>query len=127
MKILITNWFRKWLKKVSLEKGDLISAAKSLNINPESSVSLGSGLYKVRIKRKYQGKSGGYRTLLVFKKGKLTLYVYGFSKKEKGNIEQDELKLFKKLSKDILSMNERELNHQIKSGGFIDLEANNEK
>jgi len=115
------------LKKVNIEIGDLISSAKTLNKNPESSVSLGSGLYKVRIKRKYQGKSGGYRTLLVFKKEKLTLYVYGFSKNERDNIDQDELKLFKKLSKDILSMNDKELSNQIKSGSFIDLEDNNEK
>lgn len=127
MKILITNWFRKWLKKVKIEKGDLILSAKTLNKNSESAVSLGAGLYKFRIRRKYQGKSGGYRTLLIFKKEELALYVYGFSKNEKDNLEQDELKLFKKLSKDILLMNDQEINNQIKSGSFIDLEVNNEK
>lgn len=127
MKILITNWFRKWLKRVNIELGDLISSAKKLNENPESSVSLGAGLYKVRVKRKHQGKSGGYRTLLIFKKDRLILYVYGFSKNEKDNIEQDELKLLKKLSKDILMMSGKELSRQINNGSFIDLEANNEK
>jgi len=77
MKILITNWFRKWLNRVKIEIGDLISSAKTLNENPKSSVSLGAGLYKVRIRRKHKGKSGGYRTLLIFKKDKLILYVYG--------------------------------------------------
>jgi len=61
MKILITKWFGKWLQKVTMKTGDLISSAKYLNENPESSVSLGSGLYKVRVRRKHQGKSGGYR------------------------------------------------------------------
>ena len=115
------------MKKVNIEIGDLISSAKTLNKNPESSVSLGAGLYKIRIRRKYQGKSGGYRTLLIFKKDKLILYVYGFSKNEKDNIEQDELKFFKKLSKDILMMSDDEVINQIKSASFIDLEANNEK
>ena len=127
MKILITRWFGKWLKKVNMEMGDLISSAKYLNDNPGSSISLGSGLYKVRIRRKHKGKSGGYRTLLVFRKEKLALYVYGFSKNEKDDLEQDELKLFKKLSKDILSMNDQEIINQIQSGSFIDLEAKNEK
>jgi len=127
MKILITKWFLKWLKKVKIENGDLISSAKTLNKNPDFAVSLGAGLYKVRIRRKYHGKSGGYRTLLIFRKEKLALYVYGFSKNEKDNLEQDELKFFKKLSKDILSMNEQEIINQIKSGSFIDLETNNEK
>jgi len=127
VKILITRWFQKWLKRVNIEIGDLISSVAILNKNPESSVSLGSGLYKVRVKRKNKGKSGGYRTLLIFRKEKIALYVYGFSKSEKNNLEQDELKLFRKLSKDILSMNNHELNNQIITGSFINLEANNEK
>jgi len=33
-----------------------------------SDVSLGSGLYKVRLALQGKGKSGGYRTLLIYKK-----------------------------------------------------------
>ncbi len=122
MKILITNWFNKWLKKISIDKAELISSAKILNEIDETAVNLGSGLYKVRIKRKYQGKSGGYRTLLIFKKDELILYVYGFTKNEKDNLDKDELKLFKKLSKDIMRMSKEEILNQIKSGSFINLE-----
>ncbi len=122
MKILITNWFNKWLKKISIDKAELISSAKILNEIDETAVNLGSGLYKVRIKRKYQGKSGGYRTLLIFKKDELILYVYGFAKNEKDNLDKDELKLFKKLSKDIMRMSKEEILNQIKSGSFINLE-----
>ncbi len=122
MKILITNWFRKWLKKVNIENDDLISSANIITENDETAVNLGSGLYKVRIKRKYQGKSGGYRTILIFKKDELILYVYGFAKNEKDNLDKDELKLFKKLSKDIMRMSKEEILNQIKSGSFINLE-----
>ena len=122
MKILTTNWFNKWLKKISIDKAELISSAKILNEIDETAVNLGSGLYKVRIKRKHQGKSGGYRTILIFKKDELILYVYGFAKNEKDNLDKDELKLFKKLSKDIMRMSKEEILNQIKSGSFINLE-----
>ncbi len=127
MKILITNWFRKWLNKVNIENDDLISSANIINENDETAVNLGSGLYKIRVKRKHQGKRGSYRTLLILKKEKLILYVYGFAKNEKDNLEKDELKYFKKLSKDIIRMSEEELLIQIKSGSFIDLEKNYER
>ena len=105
----------------------MLSSAQAVNENPEFSVSLGAGLYKIRIKRKHQGKSKGYRTLLIFKKDRLLLYVYGFSKNERDNIEPDELKLFKKLSKDILLMGDTEIHHQMKNGAFINLEDRHEK
>lgn len=127
MKILITNWFKKWLKKVNIEKDDLISSANIMNKNNGTAVNLGSGLFKIRVKRKGQGKRGSYRTILIFKKDKLILYVYGFAKNEKDNLEKDELKLFKKLSKDIIRMSDDELFNQIKLGSFINLEKNNEK
>ena len=83
MKILITSWFQKWLKKVNIDKDDLFSSAEFINENDETAANLGSGLYKIRIKRKYQGKRGGYRTLLILKKDKLLLFVYGFAKNER--------------------------------------------
>ena len=73
MKILITNWFRKWLKKVNIENDDLISSANIINENNETAINLGSGLYKIRVRRKHQGKRGSYRTILIFKKDKLVL------------------------------------------------------
>ncbi len=127
MKILATKWFRKWIKKAKIEIVDLISSANIINNNPQTSISLGSGLYKVRIKKEHQGKRGGYRTLLIFKQDELVVYVYGFSKSEKDNLEKDELKMFKKLSKDILNMENKELLNQIFLGSFIDLEKNHEK
>ncbi len=127
MKILATKWFRKWIKKAKIEIVDLINSANIININPQTSISLGSGLYKVRIKKEHQGKRGGYRTLLIFKQDELVMYVYGFSKSEKDNLDNDELKMFKKLSKDILNMKNKELLNQTFLGSFIDLEKNHEK
>ncbi len=56
MKILITNWFRKWLKKVNIENDDLISSANIINENNETAINLGSGLYKIRVRRNIKEK-----------------------------------------------------------------------
>ena len=58
---------------------------------------LGGGVIKQRIARLGQGKSGGFRTLIVFRAGVRAVFVHGFAKNEKGNIGPDELVALKRL------------------------------
>jgi hypothetical protein len=60
-------------------------------------VDLGGGVIKQRIARPGQGKSGGYRMLTVFRAGARAVFVHGFAKNEKENIEKDELAAIKEL------------------------------
>jgi hypothetical protein len=43
---------------------------------------LGGGVIKQRIARPGQGKSGGFRTLIVFRVGTRAIFVHGFAKNE---------------------------------------------
>ncbi len=36
-----------------------------------------------------------YQTIIIFKKGDKSFFVYGFAKSQRNNIEEDELKVFK--------------------------------
>ena len=49
-------------------------------------VDLGGGVYKMRLARSGEGKSGGYRIIVFFRRGSRTFYAYGFSKAEMDNI-----------------------------------------
>ena len=72
--------------------------------NPESGVSLGGGLRKVRVGREGGGKSGGYRTLFVFGGVHLPLFLVGvFAKNEKGNLSKAEQAHLVQLSKTLLA------------------------
>lgn len=52
---------------------------------------LGGGLIKQRVARPGKGKSGGYRTVIVYRRGELAVFLVGFAKSERANIEDDEL------------------------------------
>ena len=52
---------------------------------------LGGGLLKQRIARPGQGKSGGYRTVIAFRRGDLAIFLFGFAKSDSDNIDGDEL------------------------------------
>ena len=62
-----------------------------LAANPESGVSLGGGLRKVRVPRSGGGKSGGYRTIHVFGGTHMPLFLLTvFAKNEKDNLSRAE-------------------------------------
>ncbi|KUR74142.1 type II toxin-antitoxin system RelE/ParE family toxin [Novosphingobium sp. Fuku2-ISO-50] len=75
-----------------------------LAANPESGVSLGGGLRKVRIAREGSGKSGGYRTIYVFGGNSMPLFLLTvFAKNEKGNLSPPEQAAAVALSKQLLT------------------------
>ena len=65
---------------------------------------LGGGVIKQRIARPGQGKSGGFRTLIVFRAGTLAIFVHGFAKNEKDNIEREDLAAIKRLAAEMLAL-----------------------
>ena len=66
----------------------------------EAVADLGGGVYKIRLARPGEGKSGGYRVIVFFMSEKRTFYHYAFPKSSRGNIDQGELRSFQKNSKD---------------------------
>jgi hypothetical protein len=82
---------------------------------------LGGGVIKQRIARPGHGKSGGFRTLLVFRMGSRAIFVHGFAKNEKDNIEKDELVALKKLAGELLAYDDRTLARVIATGALVDV------
>lgn len=67
---------------------------------------LGGGVIKQRIARKGGGRSGGFRTIILFRRETLAIFVYGFGKKARDNIRSDELKAFRRLAAVMLQLDE---------------------
>lgn len=65
---------------------------------------LGGFLYKKRVARPGSGKSGGYRTLISAHIGRRYVFLHGFSKNEKANITQNEMKALQYAGKVFLGL-----------------------
>jgi hypothetical protein len=65
---------------------------------------LGGGVFKQCVARAGEGKSGGFRTIVLFRGGTHVFYVYGFAKNAKANISRSELAAFRKLANIFLSL-----------------------
>ena len=122
MKKLSTKWFRKWAKKANLSNQDMLDAINNLE-KGLSAVDLGGNLYKIRIKRGNRGKSAGFRTIVVYKKEDKTVFLYGFGKNERPNIDKSELQYFKKLGNDLLALDIKQVTDSIAKQILFDLEV----
>lgn len=121
MKRLSTKWFQKWCKKAKLSKQNLLDAISNLE-EGLSTADLGSNLFKVRVKREHSGKSSGFRTIILFRADDRAVFLFGFGKNEKENIDKNELQYFKKLGKDLLSLNSEQLEMAISKKVLFNLE-----
>jgi len=119
---LKTKWFNKWAKKNAVADKSLQKTIENLS-NNLGTTDLGSGLYKIRTPKLGQGKSGGFRTIVVFREADIAIFVYGFAKTDKDNLDKEELKYFKRLAKDLLKIESNKYSELIKQGSFISLKV----
>jgi hypothetical protein len=84
---------------------------------------LGGGVIKQRIARPGQGKSGGFRTLIVFRASTRAIFVHGFAKNEKDNIEKDELVGLKKLAAELLAYDDKTLARVVALGMLLEVKC----
>ena len=81
---------------------------------------LGGGVFKQRVARKGGGKSGGFRTLLLFRAGRHTFFVDGFAKNERENIGPKEVKGLKLLADEMLSFSLGQIRKAVAAGELIE-------
>jgi hypothetical protein len=70
---------------------------------------LGGNLIKQRVARSGSGRSGGYRTVVAFRASQRSVFLYGFAKSERDNIDDRELADLKKLARHYLGYSDAQI------------------
>jgi hypothetical protein len=122
MAVYKTRWFDRWARKEELDASSLCGAVQEM-INGLVDADLGGGLVKKRVGRAGQGKRGGYRTLVATNKGNRWVFVFGFPKNERGNIDKDEAEALKKLAAHLLSLTPQALGKAEQAGELIEVDC----
>jgi hypothetical protein len=113
-------WFRRFARKARLSDQALCEAvlrAERGLIDAE----LGGGLIKQRVARAGGGRSGGYRRLLVFRSGSMSVFVFGFAKSERDNIGPDDEVALKALAKVLLGLDGSNLRKLVDNGTLFEV------
>ena len=79
---------------------------------------------KQRIARPGGGKSGGFRTIILFQVRGRAFFVHGFAKNEQDNIRDDELAAFRMLAAELMTYDDVALARAIANGTFIEVIGN---
>lgn len=120
MSIYNTRWFDRWARKQGLPASSLCAAVREMTAGLVDA-DLGGGLVKKRVSRPGQGKSGGFRTLVATNKGDRWVFVFGFPKNERSNIDKDEEEALKKLATHLLSLTAEALAQAQRAGEILEL------
>ena len=120
MRVFVTKWFARFMRVHSLEQLKLLEAIAEVQ-KGLTDADYGGGVLKKRVAREGEGKSGGYRTIIIYKIGTRAFFVYGFQKSSKDNLRVDELKQYKKLSSVYLQLTEAELKKLISLGELTEI------
>jgi hypothetical protein len=115
MRIFKNAWFDKFARKAHITDGMLVDAVRRAELGLIDA-DLGGGLIKQRLARPGRGKSGGYRTLVLFRSGERAVFVFGFSKNDRANVSVEEEVALKKAAKLVLGLPDDAINREVQSG-----------
>jgi len=122
----MTKPFARFARKARIHERDLWETACQVNAGAIDA-NLGGGVIKQRIARAGEGKSGGSRSIVLFRFKGRAVFVFGFEKKDLGNIKADELEAFKELADVILGYSDAEIAMRVADGALIEIRPPEEK
>jgi hypothetical protein len=102
VRIFKNKSFSRFARKARLEDSALRQAVANIE-RGLIDADLGGGVIKQRIARAGGGKSGGFRTIVLFRTQTRAFFVYGFAKSGQDNIRDDELAAFRMLAAELLN------------------------
>lgn len=119
-RIFKTRWFERFARKEKIRDLALVDAVVRAD-KGEVDADLGGGVIKQRIARPGQGRSGGYRTIIFFRRSERAVFAYGFAKSERANIDADEEKQFKEAARHVLRLTGKQIEELVKRGDFVEV------
>jgi len=122
MRIFKTKPFARFASREGIADEELCEAAYRAE-RGLIDADLGGGVIKQRLAREGQGKSGGFRSIVLFRRGSKAFFVYGFAKSNRDNIRRDELKAFRKLAGELLTLDDKALAAAMTNGTIMEIEC----
>lgn len=115
------GWFERFARKERLADSALRQAVQRVE-SGLIDADLGGGVIKQRVVRPGKGKSGGYRTLILFRRGDRAIFAFGSAKSAQANISKADLRLLKHSAAEALGWSGDELDRLVASGTLVEIE-----
>jgi len=123
MQIFKTKWFQRWAAREALTDSALLVAVEEIRQGLVDA-DLSGSVVKKHIGTRGRGQSGSVRTLLAFQLDDKAFFIYGFSKNERSNVSQKELKALKLLAAELLGYTNAALGKAMRADELIEVNIN---
>jgi hypothetical protein len=115
VRVYKTKWFERFARRERISDSSLCDAVQRAERGLVDA-DLGGGVIKQRVARPGQGRSGGYRVLIAYRHDVKAVFLYGFAKSSRDNVEDDELDTLRDIAKAWLGADARQLARAIAEG-----------
>lgn len=126
MRIFITKWFRRFARKQRIADDELVDAIDRAE-RGLIDADLGRSLIKQRVARPGQGARSGYRVFATYRAGELAFFTYGFPKKERDNISDDELEGLQEAGEVLLGLSKAKVATALEEGELFEIEVDDDE
>jgi hypothetical protein len=117
VRVFKIRWFARFARSERIDDKSL-SEAIARATRGLVDADLGGGLIKQRVARQGRGRSGGYRMIVAFRMRKRAVFLYGFAKNERDNIEPDELEDLRLVARAWLEATSEKIEAALKDGAL---------
>jgi hypothetical protein len=114
-----TAWFSKAARKARIKDDELCEAIQE--VMDGQADDLGGGVFKKRLNKNL------HRSIILAKGGRYWIFEYLFAKKDRANIEDDELKDFRILAKSYSTLNAQQIARLLEDKDLTEICHGNEK
>ncbi|MDO8380911.1 type II toxin-antitoxin system RelE/ParE family toxin [Phenylobacterium sp.] len=112
-RVFRTAWFTKAARKARIEDGELCAAVRAAMAGQADD--LGGGVFKKRLDKNRS------RSIILAKGRRYWVYAYLFAKKDRANIDDDELQAFRKLAGLYAAKTEVEIDMELKAEAIVEI------
>jgi len=120
MTVYATKAFFRFASKAGLNAAQLLDAATAV-MEGRFDADLGGNVFKQRVAREGGGKSGGFRTILIFKVGSHCFFAHGFAKSAKANVSARDLMALKGTADALLGLSVEDIEAAVGAGAILEV------
>lgn len=123
VRVFVQKQFAKWAASEGIADATLIDAAQAV-LTGGADADLGGYLFKMRVARQAAGKSGGFRTILCFRKGmgEPIFFLHGFAKNAKASLSAAEEKALRLIAKSLVGLDGAQIASLVERGSIREIE-----
>ncbi len=125
MRIFKTRWTTRFTRREQIGDKSLREAIERAE-RGIIDADLGGGLIKQRVARQGQGRSGGYRMIVIYRAKERAVFLYGFAKNDRENIEDDQLQTMRETAAEFLAHDDAALDAAVRLGKIQEIDHDRE-